>query len=33
MERKQSIPSGFEDILGGIYSNAEQVGGVTEIDS
>ena len=33
MKRKQSIPSGFEDILGGIYSNAEQGGGVTDIDS
>ena len=33
MKRKQSIPSGFEDILGGIYSNAEQGEGVTDIDS
>ncbi len=33
MKRKQSIPSGFEDILGGIYSNAEQGEGITNIDS
>lgn len=33
MKRKQSIPSGFEDILGGIYSNAEQGEGITDIDS
>lgn len=33
MKKKQSIPSGFEDILGGIYSNAEQGEGITDIDS
>jgi hypothetical protein len=29
---KNTIPSGFEDILGNIYSNAEKGEGVTNID-
>ena len=32
MKKKNTIPSGFEDILGNIYSNAEEGGGVTNID-
>ena len=32
MKKKNTIPSGFEDILGNIYSNAEEGGGVTIID-
>lgn len=31
-KKKNSIPSGFEDVLGNIYSNAEQGGGVSDID-
>lgn len=31
-KKKNTIPSGFEDILGNIYSNAEEGGGVTDID-
>lgn len=31
-KKKDTIPSGFEDILGNIYSNAEEGGGVTNID-
>ena len=31
-KKKNTIPSGFEDILGNIYSNAEEGGGVTNID-
>ena len=31
-KKKNTIPSGFEDILGNIYSNAEQGEGVTNID-
>lgn len=30
--KKNSIPSGFEDILGNIYSNAEQGDSITNID-
>lgn len=32
MKKKQSIPSGFEDVLGSIYSNAEEGEGITNID-
>lgn len=32
MKKKNTIPSGFDDILGNIYSNAEEGGGVTIID-
>lgn len=32
MKKKNTIPSGFDDILGNIYSNAEEGGGVTNID-
>ena len=32
-KKKDTIPSGFEDILGNIYSNAEEGGGVTDIDA
>ncbi len=32
MKKKNTIPSGFEDILGNIYSNAEEGGGITNID-
>lgn len=32
-KKKETIPSGFEDILGNIYSNAEEGGGVTDIDA
>ena len=32
-KKKNNIPSGFEDILGNIYSNAEEGGGVTDIDA
>lgn len=31
-KKKNTIPSGFEDILGSVYSNAEQGEGVTNID-
>ena len=31
-KKKNTIPSGFEDILGNIYSNAEEGEGVTNID-
>lgn len=31
-KKQNAIPSGFEDILGSIYSNAEEGGGVTNID-
>lgn len=31
-KKKSTIPSGFEDVLGNIYSNAEQGEGVTNID-
>lgn len=31
-KKKNTIPSGFEDILGNIYSNAEQGEGITDID-
>jgi len=31
-KKKNTIPSGFDDILGNIYSNAEEGGGVTDID-
>ena len=31
-KKKNTIPSGFEDILGNIYSNAEEGGGITNID-
>lgn len=31
-KKKNTIPSGFDDILGNIYSNAEQGEGVTNID-
>lgn len=31
-KKKNTIPSGFEDILGNIYSNAEEGGGITDID-
>ena len=30
--KKNTIPSGFEDILGNIYSNAEQGEGITDMD-
>lgn len=32
-KKKNTIPSGFEDILGNIYSNAEEGGGITDIDA
>ena len=32
MKKKNTIPSGFDDILGNIYSNAEEGGGITNID-
>lgn len=32
MKKKNTIPSGFDDILGQVYSNAEDGGGVTNID-
>ena len=32
MKKKNTIPSGFDDLLGNIYSNAEEGGGVTNID-
>ena len=31
-KKKNTIPSGFDDILGNIYSNAEEGGGITDID-
>ena len=31
-KKKNTIPSGFEDVLGNIYSNSEQTGEVTNID-
>jgi hypothetical protein len=31
-KKKNTIPSGFDDILGGIYSNAEIGEGITDID-
>lgn len=31
-KKKNTIPSGFEDVLGNIYSNAEDGGGVSDID-
>ena len=31
-KKQNTIPSGFEDILGNIYSNAEEGGGITNID-
>ena len=31
-KKKNAIPSGFEDILGNIYSNAEQGEGITDMD-
>lgn len=32
-KKKDTIPSGFEDILGNIYSNAEQGEGTTDMDT
>lgn len=32
-KKKNTIPSGFEDILGNIYSNAEQGEGTTDMDT
>lgn len=32
-KKKNTIPSGFEDLLGNIYSNAEEGGGITDIDA
>jgi hypothetical protein len=32
-KKKNTIPSGFEDILGNIYSNAEQGEGSTDMDT
>ena len=32
MKKKNTIPSGFDDILGNIYSNAEEGEGITNID-
>lgn len=32
-KKKNTIPSGFEDLLGNIYSNAEEGEGVTDIDA
>ncbi len=32
-KKKSTIPSGFEDILGNIYSNAEEGESVTDIDA
>lgn len=32
MKKKNTIPSGFDDILGNIYSNAEEGGGITIIE-
>lgn len=31
-KKKNTIPSGFDDILGNIYSNAESTGEVSNID-
>ena len=31
-KKKNTIPSGFEDVLGNIYSNAEQGESITNID-
>ena len=33
MKKKNNIPSGFEDILGNIYSNAEQGEGISDMDT
>ena len=32
-KKKNTIPSGFDDLLGNIYSNAEEGGGITDIDA
>ena len=32
-KKKNTIPSGFDDILGNIYSNAEQGDGITNVDT
>ena len=32
-KKKNTIPSGFDDILGNIYSNAEQGEGITDVDN
>ncbi len=32
-KKKNTIPSGFEDILGNIYGNAEEQGGVTDMNT
>jgi hypothetical protein len=32
-KKKNTIPSEFEDVLGSIYSNAEQGGGVTNMNT
>lgn len=32
-KKKNTIPDGFEDVLGSIYSNAEQGGGVTNMNT
>ena len=31
-KKKNTIPSGFEDVLGNIYSNAEEGGGISNMD-
>jgi len=31
-KKKNTIPNGFEDVLGNIYSNAEQGESITNID-
>lgn len=31
-KKKNTIPSGFEDVLGNIYSNAEEGSGVSNMD-
>ena len=32
-KKKNTIPSGFDDILGNIYSNSEEGGGATNVDN
>jgi len=32
-KKKNTIPSGFEDVLGSIYSNVEEHGGVTDMNT
>jgi hypothetical protein len=32
-KKKNTIPSGFDDVLGNIYSNAEQGEGITDMNT